>query len=264
MTTPDKTHRVADWPRISATVRPDGSGVLTINKTDRLCHAASVDELRTGMIARCAVIAQQLRRPVRFEVTDDAGTWQLAIRPEGYVQLIDDAGKIPPADGLTVHDGPCRVCRHIQPITAATCEQCGIAGPHRVDVQVVGPPAEHAIERTPPSDTPAPATRPTLRLFLSTAHEPVDVDSAAIGRRPEPVDGRRPIAVHSPGRMLSRTHALVDVDDAGQILVTDHHSGNGVETATEPPMTFQPGRPYVVQPGTTLRLGDVTCRIELR
>ena len=52
--------RVADWPRINATVRADGTGTITINGTGRTCAAADVNELRTGMIARCVAIANRL------------------------------------------------------------------------------------------------------------------------------------------------------------------------------------------------------------
>ena len=41
--------RVAAWPRVSATVRPDGRGSITVNGTERPCAAESVDELRTAM-----------------------------------------------------------------------------------------------------------------------------------------------------------------------------------------------------------------------
>jgi hypothetical protein len=126
--------RVADWPRITATVRPDGTGSLTINGTERACQAASVNELRTGMTARCAAIAMRLRRPVRLIVTDDTSTWNLAIRPEGIVQLIDDAGTIPPADGLSIQEGRCRRCQRLQPVTVAYCAQCGLREPHRPEV----------------------------------------------------------------------------------------------------------------------------------
>lgn len=68
----------------------------------------------------------------------------------------------------------------------------------------------------------------------------------------------------SPARMLSRTHAHIDVDDTGLITVTDHHSGNGTETQTDPPVRLDPGLPYVIEPGTTLVMGDVLCTIDLR
>lgn len=138
--------RVADWPRITASVRPDGTGSLTINGTEHPCRAASVEELRTGIIARCAAIAVRLHRPVRVAVTDDLSTWTLAVRPEGIVQLLDESGVIPSAAGLSIPHGYCRRCRRIQPVTATQCLQCGITEPHRVETGPLD------VEAAPPSD----------------------------------------------------------------------------------------------------------------
>ena len=126
--------RVADWPRLTATVRPDGTGSLTINGTEHACQALSVDELRTGMIAHCAAIAARLGRPVRLAVTEDTSAWVLGIRPQGIVQLVDEQGMIPAAETLGVHEGRCRKCRRLQSVTAANCEQCGVSEPHRITV----------------------------------------------------------------------------------------------------------------------------------
>ncbi len=263
--------RVADWPRISATVRADGTGTITINGTGRTCAAAGVNELRTGMIARCVAIANRLHRPVRVTVTDVAQTWTLAVRPEGIVQAVSDAGLIPPADGLSVHEGRCRRCRRLQAVTSTTCPQCGVDEPHRVEADPIAAEAivpdasavdELDLTRARPLTT-TPEPRATLRLTFSS-QSPVDVaENVALGRNPEAVGGRRPIQVRSPQRMLSRTHVLVDVDEHGRILVTDHGSGNGTESQTNPPRLFEAHVPYVLAPGTTLRLGDVICRIDL-
>jgi pSer/pThr/pTyr-binding forkhead associated (FHA) protein len=86
----------------------------------------------------------------------------------------------------------------------------------------------------------------------------------AIGRTPKPVDGREPLTVESPGRMLSRTHATIDVDDAGRIVVTDLHSGNGVELQSAPPRWLTPGEPTAIPDGATILLGDVYATIALR
>jgi len=102
----------------------------------------------------------------------------------------------------------------------------------------------------------------TLHLVFNTQPHVDVAGSVALGREPIAIGGRRPITVHSPARMLSRTHLLVDVDENGRILVTDHGSGNGTETTTNPPRTFTAHTAYVVEPGTTLLLGDVTCRID--
>lgn len=263
--------RVADWPRISATVRADGTGSLTINGTERTCAASGVNELRTGMIARCVAIANRLHRPVRVTVTEVAQTWTLAVRPEGIVQAVTDAGLIPPADGLSVHEGPCRRCRRLQAVTSTTCPQCGVEEPHRVEAdpiaaEAIVPDASAVDELDLTRARPAPMTpepRATLRLTFSSQGAVDVAENVALGRNPEAVGGRRPIQVRSPQRMLSRTHVLVDIDEHGRILVTDHGSGNGTESQTNPPRLFEAHVPYVLAPGTTLRLGDVTCRIDL-
>ena len=260
--------RVATWPRVSATVRPDGTGTLTVNGTERPCAAESVEELRTGMIARCAALARRLRRPVRLTVTDGPATWALAVRPGGIVQLVDDDGTIAPADDLAPQEGRCRACRRLQAVTEATCVQCGVDEPHRVEtnpvnVRDVVPDAAatvDALDQEPPA-TSTPARRP-LRLMFSTQPDVEVTEGVALGRNPEPVGGRRPIPVASPERMLSRTHVLIDVDDAGRIVVTDQHSGNGTETQTQPPTRLTPGTPYVVHDGTTLLLGDVAVLVK--
>ena len=282
--------RIADWPRITATVHGPGQrivhgfpvqlGSLTINGTERACEAESVDALRTGMIARCVAIARRLRRPVRLAVADGPQTMNLAVRPEGIVQPVSDAGMIPPAQGLSVHEGRCRNCRRLQPVTEPACVQCGVPEPHRVEVEpldvhaVVPDAAEAVAPEAPVTDTirtnddlertnfvRRTRPRPTLRLSFD-AQRSVELDeNAAIGRNPSPIDGRRPVPVQSPELMVSRTHALIDVDDAGRIIVTDYNSANGVETQTDPPVKLDPGTPYVIEPGTTLIMGDVDCTV---
>ena len=124
-----ESERVADWPRISATLRADGTGSITVNGTERPCVADNVTALRTGMIARAVAIATQLRRPIRLDVTEDGRTHALAVRPEGYVQLVGADGTIPAADGLGIDEGRCRICRRLQPVTSTTCVQCAVDEP---------------------------------------------------------------------------------------------------------------------------------------
>jgi hypothetical protein len=296
-TTNRQPDRVAEWPRLSASI--DGVsgrilrgsqtyiGSITINGTQHPCEAPSSDELRTGMIARAVAIAIRLRRPVRLSVQDNGCTWVLGIRPEGFVQLVDDNGTITSPDGLAVQEARCRVCRRLQPVIEAVCIQCCTPEPFRVEMEPLdaAEPApvavlepedfeddplaqlrdevdEHTVYRSR-STPPATPPRPTLRLTFNTT-DPVELNrNAAIGRRPEAVDGRQPVGVPSPERRLSRTHALVDVDEEGRIVVTDHHSGNGIEVEVDPPTIFSPDVPYVIEPGTTLIMGDVVCTIDI-
>jgi hypothetical protein len=124
---------VPSWPKLVAMVRDDGTGTLTINGTNRACSAESVTALRTGMIARCVAIATSLRRPVRLDVIDGSQTHGLAVRPEGFVQLVEPNGTIPSPHGLTLDEGRCRHCRRLQPVTSTTCAQCGVDEPLRVE-----------------------------------------------------------------------------------------------------------------------------------
>ena len=219
------------------------------------------------MIARCTTLARRLRRPVRLAVTDGPNTWNLAVRPGGIVQLVDAAGTIGPADDLAPQEGRCRACRGLQPVTEATCVHCGVDEPHRieanpVDARDVVPDAAQTLDplhAEPPTSTP---TRRPLCLRFSTQPDVQVTEGVALGRNPEPVGGRRPIPVASPDRMLSRTHVLIDVDDEGRIVVTDHHSGNGTEAQTQPPTRLTPDTPYVVHDGTTLLLGDVAVLVK--
>ena len=237
---------------------------------ERTCAAAGVNELRTGMIARCVAIANRLHRPVRVTVTDVAQTWTLAVRPEGIVQAVSDAGLIPPADGLSVHEGRCRRCRRLQAVTSTTCPQCGVDEPHRVEADPIAAEAivpdasavdELDLTRARPLTT-TPKPRATLRLTFSS-QSPVDVaENVALGRNPEAVGGRRPIQVRSPQRMLSRTHVLVDVDEHGRILVTDHGSDLQALLPTvqvtlpekQPPKLLPEklGRPVTSRPGENI------------
>lgn len=147
--------RVPTWPRLVAELHSDNTGTLTVNGTGRACAAESVAALRTGLIARAVSYAVQLRRPVRLDVTEAAAAYQLAVRPEGYVQLIDADGVIPAAGGLSVDEGRCRHCRRLQPVTATTCSQCHIEEPLRVEVLPYGEPTG-----APPVPVDAPEELP--------------------------------------------------------------------------------------------------------
>ncbi len=140
-----QAERVATWPRISATVEDTGAGSITINGTERPCAAGSVNQLRTGIIAQCVTLASRLGRAVRLTVTDAAGTWLLAVRPDGIVQEVAPDGTVGPEDGLLPLSGPCRSCGASQPVTAPICAVCDAEEPHDVT-------ASHRSTDTPPTN----------------------------------------------------------------------------------------------------------------
>ncbi|CAH0142464.1 FHA domain-containing protein [Microbacterium sp. Bi128] len=296
--------RVPTWPRLVTELHGDTTGTLTVNGTSRACAAESIEALRTGLIARAVSYAVQLRRPVRLDVTEAAASYQLAVRPEGYVQLVDAEGIIPAADGLSVDEGRCRHCRRLQPVTSTTCIQCHIEEPLRVEVAPQGEPVDappvpvDAPEELPadvdevvhlPEVAPAPApvssapvstivpeldddveatrvsrpTTPSLHLAFTTQRSVTVPGRVVIGREPIAKDGQHALTVVSPGRQLSRTHAAIEVDQDGQIIVTDLNSPNGVEVLTTPTRWLTPGEPTVVPIGAKLMLGDVECVVTL-
>ncbi len=274
-----------------------------MNGTSRACAAESTAALRTGLIARAVSYAVQLRRPVRLHVTEAAASYQLAVRPEGYVQLIDAEGIIPAADGLSIDEGRCRHCRRLQPVTSTTCSQCHIDEPLQVEVPPHGEPIDapqipvdapedlpadpdemvHLAEALPaPAPASAPVssaapqldddvevtrvrrtTTPVLHLAFTTQRSVTAPGRAVLGREPIAKDGQHAVTVFSPGRQLSRTHVAIEVDQDARIIVTDLNAPNGVELLTTPTRWLTPGEPAVVPIGAKLVLGDVECVVTL-
>lgn len=260
------TERVPDWPRVLATVQPDGTGTVRVNGIERACAAESVEGLRTGIIARAVAIATALGRPVQLHVTEGGAVWPLAVRPSGVVQALSAGTTITTDDALRPAEGRCRGCRRLQSVAEVRCARCGVSDPHAIEhetpdaaaTELPGPPA------TPPSsETALPSQVPVLHLTFSS-QPPITVAGRVIlGRRPAALNGWTGVAVVSPEQMVSRTHLLVDVDPAGHLLITDHHSGNGTSVLTTPPIDLRAGVPYAIAPGTTIQLGDVSCTIDL-
>lgn len=122
-------------PRLSAIVRSDASGELTINGTSRPLVAADAARLRAGIIARCAAVGRQVGRPVRLSVVDVTGTYQLGIHPDAYVQILNTDGTVDdaPAEQRVVGESPCRRCGRPQSLNHNYCTLCGLKSPHDVE-----------------------------------------------------------------------------------------------------------------------------------
>lgn len=268
-------------------MNPDGTGTLIVNGTHHPCKAASVDALRTGMTARAVTYARTLRRPVRMDVTDGPDAYRLAIRPEGYVQLLSDTGTINLHENLLVSEGPCRRCGHAQPVTLETCSACDVrepfsvkaptgaerqASPERETVTEVdalaavgGASTANAHEHLASGASTDTATLRTATLLLAfDAKRSMRVPGRVVlGRNPDPIDGRHPVAAVSPGRELSRTHATIDVDEMSRICVTDLGTLNGVTILDASPRQLIAGEPTLIDSGTRLLFRDVRCTITL-
>ncbi|MET0843499.1 MAG: chromosome partitioning protein [Mycetocola sp.] len=84
-------------PHITAIVRVDGTGEVTVDGQRSEVHAADVAGARAGVIARVAEEAAVRDRPVRVATTDLDGVYALIVHPDGNVEsegaiLADDDG----------------------------------------------------------------------------------------------------------------------------------------------------------------------------
>lgn len=302
---------VPTWPRISATLGPDGRGEVSWNSVPETISADDLEAARAAIVARCTRLAQQVARAVRLELHEDGRTQRLAVSPTGTVQTIDADG-VPELDaaegrGRAPVVGTCRHCSGPAGAADAHCHGCGAAEPLSRGTQKPsgrGTDGRSRIRRHParaggedeipavrprtgrralrrdaepgvPAREPEPerarrshrhaAGRPqaTRALVIEFEEEPPAVlaGSAALGRYPSPVDGRIPVRVDGHVDTVSRTHALVDLDRAGRILVTDYHSTHGTHLNGARTSTFSPGVVYRVPNGAELRLGDLVCRV---
>lgn len=164
------------YPRIEATIRENKTGELTINGTSRPIVAADLARLRAGIIARCAVLAGQVHRPVRVHVVDVAGTYAIAIHPDAFVQVIDEAGTtldLAPDTVRPISNSPCRKCSASIPLSARICASCQVQDPH--DVQA----APHSTHTTAPIVTAVPPARAEPGELLARWSQPAPAQTPA-------------------------------------------------------------------------------------
>lgn len=278
--------KVGAWPRIQVEIRPEAqhvAAVLRINGAPHGCASPTIEGMRAGIIARCASLADTLSRPVAVDIDESGQRYRIAVRPNGVVQPIDSGGAVADASRLTPVSGPCRRCQQLVVVTASTCGACGMEQPLRVELSgtpprppmpptagTTVPAVSSAVELRGPSE-PLPeldertvsvrATRPQLVIQLDSGETITAPAPAVLGRSPDAIDGHSPVSLPSPGREVSRTHALVDVDDAGRLIVTDHGSSNGTYVDG---LELAPHTPTIVAASARLQLGDTLMQLHSR
>lgn len=225
-------------------VRPEGYVQLVdANGMIPLVDGLTIEEGRCRLCRRLQPVTSStcvqcgVDEPLRVEVDPNENSGPVLWADQPYPAIEDDAAPVDSSDPAAVdeHEG----IRHRETF--------------HVDEEL-----DDDIEQTRLTRRTALSPTLTLRIGLQ---EPITVGNRiAIGRRPVPVDGREPVTVDSPSRQVSRTHATIDVDDDGRIIVTDLHSANGVVLDDS---DLLPGQPTVVQDGATLRLGDLSCTVSL-
>jgi hypothetical protein len=132
------------------------------------------------------------------------------------------------------------------------------------------PVAEETIAAPPAEVAEPPAARraaPAWRLAVPGHDEPVLVEgSVFLGRNPIATPGVAPasvVAVDDPAKSVSKTHAVVEVDEAG-LWVRDLDSTNGVWVVPQGADAIEvaPGDRVSVPHGAELELGDFVIGVE--
>ncbi|GAA4193496.1 hypothetical protein GCM10022219_15350 [Microbacterium oryzae] len=88
---------VATWPRVTATLHPDGTGEVVIGGTSYPVSGADLAAARTQTVTIVADKAAQLARPVRAFMVDPDGEWPLIIHPDGSTEVDDNPPPREPA-----------------------------------------------------------------------------------------------------------------------------------------------------------------------
>ncbi|RJF44914.1 ATPase [Actinomyces sp. 2119] len=73
------------WPRVEATLNPDGTSQVVIGGTSHTLSAPSIADARNQVISLVAHHAAQLGRPLYALTRDPTGTWPIIISPNGDV-----------------------------------------------------------------------------------------------------------------------------------------------------------------------------------
>lgn len=115
--------------------------------------------------------------------------------------------------------------------------------------------------------TPTPPDRElTFQLRAPDGRVSAPTRSALVGRNPAPLDGENVqtlFPVHDLERQISKTHARLDIDENGNLTLTDRDSTNG--TAIRLHGTQRPvprGTTMLVPNGSVILLGGVELHIE--
>lgn len=235
---------------IESFVGRDGTARIVINGRETKFRAPSLDEARDKVRDMAIAHAVETRTAQHFIAYDPDANWQFYIAPDGTMTVLPTPVIAPrPLSAPTVEPEPA------PPAPQAQQQPEPQARP-QLPAEYYAPQAE-VIDHT--VVVPRKAARPTLIVHVEGGEALRAQPPIVLGRRPAEIEGHTSITLVSPGRECSRTHAVVDVDDACRLIVTDQDAANGT-TADATPLA--PHTPTVVPNGVRLQLGDVAVRIE--
>jgi len=91
MSDSEGTTRTARLPQVTAEVRDDGTGQISVDGVVEAIRMANLQEAGAAITERIAALAGEVGAPVPVQVRDPDGMWSLVIHPDG---LVDEAPSV--------------------------------------------------------------------------------------------------------------------------------------------------------------------------
>ncbi|GEL95285.1 chromosome partitioning protein [Cellulomonas composti] len=209
-------------PRVSAEVRDDGTGAISVDGVIERIQMATLQEAGAAITARVAALAGEVGHPVPVTVRDPDGMWDLLIHADGLVDeapgdLADDhaapqspaLGAPVAADARTATPGP---TSEPAPVPATSTSN---GAPTSMPA---APTAAPTSGQADPS--PAPTTGPTTGLTTEPTTEPTTGPTAG----PTSASGAERPAAGAGAAVAGHTGALPTLDD---LLAARHPASTG-------------------------------------
>jgi len=229
-------------PTITAEVRDDGTGELTIDGVLETIARTDLAEAGAEVTTRVAALAARLGSPVPMEVRDPDGMWALVVHPDGRVDQAPPAG-----DEAAAPPAPAAPAAQAPPAPAAT--PAPAAKP--------APAAGRGPRTTPGGGAPLPTLEDLATTRRTDAHEPARQgwrrgvalvtfggikpgpgraerrESSAVRALRRPLDGPRTIVVVNPKGGAHKTTATMllastfGLQRGGYTLAWDNNETHG-------------------------------------
>jgi MinD-like ATPase involved in chromosome partitioning or flagellar assembly len=144
-------------PEVTAEVRDDGSGEVTIDGVVERVTTGSLQEAGAAVTARIAELAGTFGQPIPVQVRDPDGLWSLLIHEDGLVDEAPPSGEIPVVSGE---------------VPVAVDEAAPASGEVPAVEEPQVEPADDEEEPAPASAAPTPSRQelPTLDDLLAARH----------------------------------------------------------------------------------------------
>jgi len=182
MSDSEGTTRTARLPQVTAEVRDDGTGQISVDGVIEAIRMANLQEAGAAITERIAALAGEVGAPVPVQVRDPDGMWSLVIHPDG---LVDEAPSVTSDDESAVASPQATDAARI---AEAALAAAGAAGSPGADFGTFDTGAIVAATSDPSAAGAAPVTPDAARTAASpatpsAAPAPTTTASSAPGSR---------------------------------------------------------------------------------